>query len=434
VKLLALGVDHRSAPTAIREALAFDDRKRDLGLEALKAAYAGTEFLVLSTCNRVEVYSASEANASAPEVSELAEWLARFHNLAEATLGGHLVAHHDEAMVGHLFRVAASLESLVLGEGQILGQVREAYKAADARQAVGPILHLVFRKALEVGKRVREVTGMDRGKLSIASVAIDVARDIFDSFRDKTVLVIGAGKMADLTLKHLKALCPGRIVVINRSLERAQETAARWGGDAVPFDRLFQALIEADVIVSTTAAEEPLVVYQQFARVQRARRNRLALILDIAVPRDFDPKIGELDQVHLYNVDDLKGQVERNLAGRRRGVDPAQAIIEHETALCLATLHHQHDAGTVLRALGDYADAVRLREQDALFAKLPHLGEADRETIAHHLRRLQNQFLHHPRSALRSAASIPNQEQPHPLLDAVRSLFGLGAAEKKQGG
>ena len=207
----------------------------------------------------------------------------------------------------------------MLGEGQILGQVREAYRAAVERKTVGPILHTVFQTALKVGKKVRERTGMDQGKLSVASVAVDLAREVFDTFADKTVLVIGAGKMGDLTLQHLKALNPGRILITNRNPERAEAAAARWNGQAVPFDRLGQALIEADLVVSTTAAAEPIVTFDQYVRVQRARRNRLSLILDIAIPRDFDPRIGDLDQVTLYNVDDLRAQAEQNLPAAAEG-------------------------------------------------------------------------------------------------------------------
>lgn len=428
MKLLALGVDHRSAPTSVREALAFDGPRRDEGIDALKGGYPGCEFVVLSTCNRVEVYAGSDRIEPLPDVEGLTGWLAGFHGIPRTAFAAHLVAHHDDAVVAHLFRVASSLESLVLGEGQILGQVRDAYQGAVACGSVGPIFHGLFQEAIRVGKAVRTQTGLDQGKLSVASVAVDVAREVFDSFGDKTVLVIGAGKMADLTLQHLSALRPGRIVVTNRSIEKAEKAAARWGGRAVPFEELNRALIEADVVVSTTAADEPIVTRDQYARVQRARRNRLALILDIAVPRDFEPAVGDLDRVMLYNVDDLRAQVERNLQGRKKGIEPARAILERETALCLAKLRHQRHAGTLLRQLGDYADAVRQRELERFHASCPDLTDAQREAVAHLAHRLQNQFLHHPRSALRSAASAQGAD-PHPLLNAVRHLFGLGDAE-----
>ncbi|HEX8199332.1 MAG TPA: glutamyl-tRNA reductase [Isosphaeraceae bacterium] len=424
MKLLALGVDHRSAPTAIREALAFDGARREAGLDALAAAFPGNEFVLLSTCNRVEIYAAGDPE-TIPQIGDLTEFLARFHAAPAESFATHLVDYHDEGAVAHLFRVASSLESLVLGEGQILGQVKEAYGAAQARGTVGPILHAVFQHALRVGKRVRERTGMDQGKLSIASVAVDVARAVFDTFGDKTVLVIGAGKMGELTLRHLKALRPGRILVTNRNAERAAAAAAQWGGQAVPFERLGQALVEADVVISTTAAVEPIVTFDQYARVQRARRHRLVLILDIAVPRDFDARIGTLDQVLLYNVDDLRAQADENRAGRLRGVDPAQEIVAAETAACFASLRHQRHAGALLRQLGDSTDAVRLRELELLFARCPDLTDAHRAAIAHTFTRFQNQILHHPRAALRSASAAPATEDPHPLLTAVRHLFGL---------
>jgi glutamyl-tRNA reductase len=426
VRLLALGVDHRSAPASIREALAFDGAKGADGLAALARAFPGGEFVVLSTCNRVEVYAAGDGDAEPLlEAEAMTDFLAGFHALAAEAFAPHLVSYHDEGAVGHLFRVAASLESLVLGEGQILGQVKDAYKAAVAGRTAGPILHTVFREALRVGKKVREATGMDRGKLSVASVAVDVAREVFDTFADKTVLVIGAGKMGDLTLQHLSSLRPGSILVTNRNPDRAEAVARRWGGKAVPFDRLEAALVEADVVVSTTAADQPIVDLAAYSRVQKARKNRLALILDIAIPRDFDPRIGDLEQVMLYNVDDLRAQAERNRQARQKGVDPALAIIERETEACLATLRHRTHAGAVLRQLGDFADAARLREFEALIARQPDLTQAQRDDIAHAMMRFQNQFLHPPRVAVRTAASAEPTEHPHPLLHAVKALFGL---------
>jgi glutamyl-tRNA reductase len=231
--------------------------------------------------------------------------------------------------------------------------------------------------------------------------------------------------MGDLTLQHLKALRPGTILVTNRSPERAEMVAARFDGQAVPFDHLNLALIEADVVVSTTAADEPIVNHAQYLRVQRARRNRLALILDIAIPRDFDPKVGTIDRVMLYNVDDLRAQADENRKLRARGIDPALVIIERETATCYAALRHQLYAGAVLRQLGATADAIRQRELDSLHTACPELSAQQRAAIAHMAQRLQNQFLHHPRAALRSAAAEPPREHPHPLLNAVRHLFGL---------
>jgi len=427
VRLLALGVDHRSAPASVREALAFDGTKCAAGLDLLVRAFPQNEFVILSTCNRVEIYIAGSPE-QIPETDALTDLLVNFHGVKSEVFAGHLVSYHDEAVVGHLFRVATSLESLVLGEGQILGQVRDAYQAAIARKTVGPTFHTVFQTALRVGKLVRERTGMDQGKLSVASVAVDLAKQVFASFADKTVLVIGAGEMGELTLQHLKALKPGQILVTNRDSERAESVAARWSGQVVPFERLGQALIKADLVISTTAATEPVVTLEHYLRVQRARRNRLALILDIAIPRDFDPRIGDLAQVMLYHVDDLRAQAEQNRLERQKSIDPALGIIERETAACCARIRHQQDAGLLLQQLGNHADQIRQRELAALFATRPELSEADRDAVAHMAMRLQNQFLHHPRAAVRLAATESDHDhgQPHPVIAFVRHIFGLG--------
>jgi glutamyl-tRNA reductase len=427
VRLLALGVDHRSAPAAVREAIAFDGSKYGKALGVFARAFPGNEFVILSTCNRVELYVAGSPE-QVPEADALTDMLVQLHGVHSDLVSGHLVSYHDEGAVSHLFRVAASLESLVLGEGQILGQVREAYRTAVENQTVGPAFHTVFQAALRVGKLVRERTGMDQGKLSVASVAVDVAKGVFDSFADKTVLVIGAGKMGELTLQHLKGLKPGQILVTNRNSDRAEATAARWNGRAVPYERLEQALTDADMVISTTAAAEPIVTFEQYARVQRARRNRLSLILDIAFPRDFDPRIGELEQVMLYHIDELRAQAEENRRTRQKGIDPAVAIIEHETTACCLQLRHQRDVGLLLEQLGNRADQIRERELSALYSSRPDLSEADREAITHMAIRLQNQFLHHPRVAVRSAVTEPHHDHghPHPVLTFVRQIFGLG--------
>jgi glutamyl-tRNA reductase len=424
VKLLTLGVDHHSAPQEVREAIAFDGQRRLEGLLELKARFPGVEFALLSTCNRVELYAAGDP-ATIPQVGNLTQFLAEFHGIHPDQFATHLVDYHDEEAIEHLFRVASSIESLVVGEGQIQGQVREAYEVAREAGAVGPILHEVFQQSARVGKRVREATGMDRGRLSIASVAVDVARRVFDRFDDKAVLVIGAGKMAELTLRHLAPLRPGRILVTNRSPERAREAALAWGGQAVPFEDLNRALIEADLVVSTTASAEPIVSFDQYARILRARRYRHSLILDIAVPRDFDPRINDLETVNLYSVDDLQAQADANREGRLRAVETASAIVREETDACADAIRHRHLAGSILRQLGDYSDAVRTRELDRLFASRPNLDDDDRKAIAQTLHRFQNQLLHHPRTALRSATGSADHAG-RSLIDAVRHLFGLG--------
>jgi len=426
MSLMVLGVDHRSTPTSVREILAFPGECHSRGLAALKASFPDTEFVLLSTCNRVEVYAAAEP--APPEVDELASCLARFHRIPVGRVAGHLVVRRDEAAIGHLFRVAAGLESLVPGEDQILGQVRDAYKAATARGVTGPILHAAFQRALRAAKRARDETEMGRGKLSVASIAVDVARDVFDHFDDKTILVIGAGKMGELVLQHLRALRPGAILVANRDVVRAGTVADGGIGRIIAFDGLDDALIEADIVISATAAAEPIMTLDRFTVIQRARRHRPLLVVDIAVPRDFDPRIGELEQVMLYDVGDLRAQVERNLADRRQQLKRAQAIVEREAEACFAALRHHRDTGALLRQLADRTEAAVRRELDRLFVARPELTDTQRTAIAHAMSRFRNQLLHHPRSTLRAAAATEDTAGANPLLDVVRRLFGLADA------
>lgn len=263
MRLVAVGLDHTKTPAALRESVAMSADRRTEALRLLRAQYPGHEFAILSTCNRVELYSATDLDGTLTKSKEvdqnkLTEFLASFHGLNLRDLQSYTTTYLDDDVVSHLFRVSSSVESLVLGEGQILGQVREAYQIADSAQSVGWILHSVFQHALKIGKKVRENTGLGVGKLSVASVAVDLAREVFDRFDDKTVLVIG-GKMAELALTHLMGLKPGRVMVINRSLPRAQHLAEQFNGIAYGYDQLNQALIEADLVVSTTASAEPII-------------------------------------------------------------------------------------------------------------------------------------------------------------------------------
>lgn len=429
MNLLVVGVDHRSAPTSIREMLAFDEAARARALDELKSANPLNDHVILSTCNRVEIYAGAHDEQAPPDAEAMTAWLARFHHVGVDEILKCRVLHRDGDVVRHLFRVTSSLESLVLGEGQILGQVKEAYRAASGRESIGSLFHALFQRAIHVGKQVRALTGLDQGRLSISSVAVELAQSIFESFHDKVVLVIGAGKMGELTLRHFAELAPGRVLICNRNIERAHQLAAGGKGEVVPFDRLDDALAEADVVISTTAAEQPIVSYDRYRQLQRkARGGRLALILDLAVPRDFDARIGDLDQVLLYNVDDLRSQVEQNLRQRQAQIQPAHALIEAEAAACLAELTHQRDAGALLRQLGDYGDELASRELARFFGACPDLSEPQRRAAEHMVHRLKNQFLHHPRTALRSGPQSFPETRPgaHPLLAAVRHLFGLG--------
>jgi glutamyl-tRNA reductase len=334
----------------------------------------------------------------------------------------HLYAHADADAVRHLFRVAASLDSLVVGEGQIAGQVKRAYEAAAQCAAAGPHLHALFQHARVVAKRVRRETGIARGHVSVSSVAVDYVRQVFDHFHDKTVLVVGAGKMGGLTLKHLRGLRPRRILVTNRSPEKAGAVAAGCGGEAVAWEALDEVLAWADIVLSTTGAPEPIMTAKRFAGVLARRAGGPMVILDIAVPRDFDPTIHDGDRVCLFNIDDLTRTREATLSDRLRHVAPAEAIVEQEARRFVGEWARRRHGAAIAQLTEDF-DRKRRAVLGQLLGKLNgRLTEADRQAVEGAFRLLQNQFLHGPISALGEAS---REGGGSTLLEALRQLFRL---------
>jgi glutamyl-tRNA reductase len=329
VNLTAIGCSYRTTPVELRERLAFDEPKLGRALTELAARY-GCEAVLLSTCNRVELYLARLPDSPGFDVDLVAEFVGECHQVPTAQIRPVLYDHRDAAAVRHLFRVAASLDSLVVGEGQIAGQVKRAFELARRTGTTGPLTNSLFNQALRAAKRVRTETGVSHGHVSVSSVAVDYARQVFETFDDKTVLVIGAGKMGRLTLKSLRALGPRRILVTNRSPEKAAEVAGGCGGRAVPWEDLDAALAEADVVLSTTGSPEPVVPRRRWDAI-RARRTSRVVILDVAVPRDFDPRIHDGDQTCLFNIDDLQRVRDRTIAQRQKHVAAAETIVEQET-------------------------------------------------------------------------------------------------------
>ncbi len=420
--LLAVGASHKTAPVELRERLAFNGEKLPRALLELSNRY-GCEAVILSTCNRVEVYTARLGSETAPDAELIVEFLAEFHGIPHQQLRPVVYSHNDTDAIRHLFRVAGSLDSLVLGEGQIAGQVKQAYDAAGQLGSVGPVLHTLFQHARQATKRIRTETGIPEGKVSVSSLAVDYVTQVFSHFDDKTMLVIGAGKMGELTLKQLAALKPKRILVTNRSPEKAEQLAAGCGGLVVPWADLDKALAKADIILSTTGASEPIVSLERFQRVLPNRHGRPVAIIDIAVPRDFDPRIGDLDLVDvLVNIDDLKEIREQTLRDRLRHVPAAEAIVEEECQRFLKDWNRRQTGPVIARLSQDW-DAIRKEVQALCFGKLNgKLSDADQKVIEGAFKLLQNKFLHTPLSVLREESQ---HEHGRGLLDAIYRLFRL---------
>jgi glutamyl-tRNA reductase len=420
--LLTVGCSHRTAPVALREQVAFDQNKLARALDMLTARY-GCEAVIVSTCNRVELYLARPDALLPLEGALITEFLAEFHQLSLAHLAPHLYEHRGSDGVRHLFRVAASLDSMLVGEGQIAGQIKRAYEQAQERGTSGPLLNALFQHALQAAKRVRTETGIARGHVSVSSAAVDYVRQVFDHFQDKTVLVIGAGKMGELTLRHLRELKPQRIWVVNRSPEKAKSVALGCGGTAMAWDELDDALAHADIVLSTTGAPEPIMTLERYEKIQRRRAGGATVILDIAVPRDFDPRIHDGDRTCLFNIDDLKRIRDQTLLQRQRYVAPAEAIIEEETRRFLKECTRRRH-GPVIARLTQDLEAKRTAIVKQLLHRLNgKLSAEDSAQVEGAFRLLQNQFLHGPISAL---TEEPHEGGSHTLLDALRKLFRLG--------
>src|SRR5438445_1540254 len=352
MNLLAVGCNFEKTPVELRERLAFHEKAIPRALDDLTSRY-GCEAAILSTCNRVELYLGRPGPEAALDADLVAEFLAEFHHFPAERLQPLLYRHSDAKAVHHLLRVAASLDSLIVGEGQIAKQVRRAYEMAQVSSSAGPLLHALFQHANAVAGRVRTETGIGRGHVSVSSVAVDYVREVFNQFNDKTMLVIGAGKMGELTLRHLRQLQPRHILVTNRSPEKAQTIAHDWQGEAISWDRLDEALVRADIILSTTAASEPVVSLERFDPIRDRRAGRPLVILDIAVPRDFDPRIHDGEQTFLFNIDDLKRIREQTLQDRRQYVVPAEAIVEQETRKFLSDWARRRNGPLIARLTED---------------------------------------------------------------------------------
>src|SRR5262245_44698210 len=329
MRLLAVGISHRTAPVELRETVDF----ARAGLERALAAFAGrgvtSEAVVLSTCNRAEIYALGDSDAAADSIRG---FFSDYHALDPAGLAEHLYTHRGQDAVRHLFKVAAGLDSLVVGEPQILGQVKAAYAAASDLRYTGTVTHRLFHAAFAVGKRVRSETGLGEGAVSVSYAAIELAKKIFGNLSDLNVLILGAGEMAELTGTHLRSQQVKQITIASRTLATTEQLARTLGGRAAPWEALTNALSSADIVVTATGATEPVLTSAKVSEAMRSRRNRPLFVIDIAMPRDVEPSVGDLDQVFLYHMDDLQVIVNENLARRSSELAGAEAIVEQEVS------------------------------------------------------------------------------------------------------
>ena len=421
--LALIGINHKTAPIALRERIAISRDDLPETTRALAAVPGVTECMIVSTCNRVEILAAVESpNAG------LSTFLERHFGLDPALLAPHLYEHRDQDAVRHLFRVAASLDSMVVGEPQILGQVKEAFAVARAAGTIAGQLEHLLQSAFAAAKKVRSETEIGSNSVSIASVAVELARKIFGSLQGRTVFLVGAGKMSELAARHLVQQGAGAILVTNRTLERAQRMAETFKGQVIPFEQLYEAGSQADIVISSTGAPHPIFRREHGQAFLHRRRNRPMFFIDIAVPRDVDPEMGKLEGIFVYDIDDLQQVAAAHMAERSREATDAEALIAGEVERFQQRLLTVNVAPAIV-ALQHQAEEIRQAE---LKRAQPRLGPLNGEQIAAVealTRGLVNKFLHPPMQALKQAA----RENDATRLEALCETWSLpaGAAEQE---
>jgi glutamyl-tRNA reductase len=393
--LFALGLNHQTAPLAVRERVVFHVERLQEALGELKRGLA-REAAILSTCNRTELYVEVEMRGEKP--GELAQWLAQYHRFGAADLQPYLYTLPNEQAVRHAFRVASGLDSMVLGEPQILGQMKDAARAAESAGTLGSVLHRLFQRSFAVAKEVRSTTSIGAASVSMAAAAVKLAARIFPSLKDQSVLFIGAGEMIELAATHFAAQAPARMTVANRTLERAQRLASRFNARALELRSLAEHLHEHDIVVSCTASSLPILGKGLVERALRARRRRPMFMVDLAVPRDIEPEAGELDDVFLYTLDDLAGIVSTNLDSRRSALEQAEAIIDSQVGQFMHWMRLREGV-PLIRALREDADAARRRELEQALKALAR-GEDPAKVVEALSQTLTNKLMHGPTQAL----------------------------------
>ena len=419
--LLLIGINHKTAPIEVRERVAISREELPGATRAL-AEVPGTECMIVSTCNRVEILAAVDApNANSP-TDGLTSFLHRHFGLDPALLAPHLYEHRDQEAVRHLFRVAASLDSMVVGEPQILGQVKDAFAVARASGTVGGHLEHLLQGAFAAAKKVRSETEIGSNSVSIASVAVELARKIFGSLQGRTVFLVGAGKMSELAARHLVQQGAGAILVTNRTLERARRMAETFQGQVIPFGQLYEAASQADIVISSTGAPHAIFRREHGQEFLRRRRNRPMFFIDIAVPRDVDPEMGKLEGIFVYDIDDLQQVAAAHMAERSREATDAEALIEGE----VERFHQRQltvNVAPAIVALQHQAEEIRQAELKHAHARLGSLSAEQLAAVEALTRGLVNKFLHPPMQALKQAA----REHDAARLEALCETWSLPA-------
>jgi glutamyl-tRNA reductase len=407
-----LGINHRTAPVALREKVAFSEERLLAALRALRQEAGVAEVVILSTCNRTELYWAGSASGA-----ELSQWLERHHGNG-LDLASSLYVHQESRAVEHAFSVASGLDSMVLGEAQILGQLKDAYRIAQQARSTGPSLNKLFQAAFSAAKRVRSETRIGENAVSLASATVSLARRVYSDLSAHTALMVGAGDMNALAARHFISAGVKRMVIVNRTLGRAQALAAELKAHAVGLDALDQELAQADIVIACTASPVPLITKAAAEAAIRARRRRPIFMVDLAVPRDIDPAVTDLEDVYLFSIDDLQQLIDENRQQREVAAGGARLVIAEEVARFLSESRAK-DAGPTIRALRDQAEGIRSNTLEQA-RRLLAAGKSPEEVLEYLANTLTNRLLHTPTQALRRAAELSDST----LAETLTRLLG----------
>lgn len=421
MEILIVGLSHKTAPLDIREKVSFSDRNMEAGVQALVACPSVSEGLIVSTCNRVEVYSAVPKKKIDHAKDEIVRFLADFHEVPRENLDPHIYTMTGVECVGHIFRVASSLDSMVVGEPQILGQVKDAFGCAANAQATGNILNRLLHKAFSVAKRVRSETRIATSAVSISFAAVELAKKIFGELDGKTVMLIGAGEMAELAARHLLNNGIEHIIIANRTYENAIKLAEEFKGVAVPFDELTQQMELADIVISSTGAPTIIIDKKMVKEVIKRRRNRPMFFIDIAVPRDIDPAVNEVQNVYAYDIDDLEGVVETNIKTRSKEATKAEEIVTSEVKQFTDWMRSRESFPTIV-ALREWAEEVRRSELEKTLKRMDNMSEVDVKRVEAMTEAILNKILHRPIKRMKKAAHEGSEGE---VVEMVREIFEI---------
>lgn len=429
-QIVSIGTSHHVAPVEFREKLAFSEEQLIESLHHLRESYKVDEAVILSTCNRVEVYGVAHSQRTTESpVKILLDFLSNYHRISVDTLKKWSYRHHNLDTIQHLFRVTSSLDSMVVGESQILGQVKDAYDFSRSAGGAGAILNRLFAKAFSVGKRIRSETTIATGAVSISYAAVELAKKIFNTLEDKTVAIIGAGEMSELTAKHLVANGVSKVIVANRTFERAVKIAEKFKGIPVTYEEDLNFLIDADIVISSTDAPHYLIERKPLAEIMKKRKHRYMFLIDIAVPRDIEPDVNKINHAFLYNIDDLEDVVATNLKERKQEAVRAEQIVTEEAKQFLDQLQIL-EVNPTIKALHQQFQQVAETELQVCL-DCTTLSDTQEAAVASMTQAIVKKLLHHPVENLRHAVNDGNADHGQ-YVHALQELFALDDNDDKE--